>query len=25
VVKPTTDIDWSSSVVAGVGAGDAGW
>ncbi|UGS34565.1 CoB--CoM heterodisulfide reductase iron-sulfur subunit B family protein [Capillimicrobium parvum] len=25
VVKPTSVIDWSSSVVAGVGAGDRGW
>jgi succinate dehydrogenase / fumarate reductase cytochrome b subunit len=25
VVKPTAVIDWSTSVVAGVGAGDGGW
>ena len=25
VVKPTTVIDWTQSVVAGVGAGDRGW
>jgi succinate dehydrogenase / fumarate reductase, cytochrome b subunit len=25
VVKPTSVIDWSTSVVAGVGAGDGGW
>jgi succinate dehydrogenase / fumarate reductase cytochrome b subunit len=25
VVKPTSVIDWSTSVVAGVGAGDRGW
>ncbi|HMJ36016.1 MAG TPA: CoB--CoM heterodisulfide reductase iron-sulfur subunit B family protein [Baekduia sp.] len=25
VVKPTSVIDWSTSVIAGVGAGDGGW
>jgi succinate dehydrogenase / fumarate reductase cytochrome b subunit len=25
VVKPTSVIDWSTSVVAGVGAGEGGW
>jgi succinate dehydrogenase / fumarate reductase cytochrome b subunit len=25
VVRPTSVIDWSTSVVAGVGAGDGGW
>ena len=25
VVKPTAVIDWTTSVVAGVGAGDGGW
>jgi succinate dehydrogenase / fumarate reductase cytochrome b subunit len=25
VVKPTSVIDWSTSVIAGVGAGDSGW
>ena len=25
VVKPSTVIDWSTSVVAGVGAGNGGW
>jgi hypothetical protein len=25
VVKPTSVIDWSTTVVAGVGAGQGGW